>query len=227
MLKRKIELGMTLLLLIGIIIASRKLSQVVTSNTVAENNEIESEEIVVMVDAGHGGKDPGKVGVNDALEKDINLSVAKKLKECLEESKIQVMMTREDDTAEDTKLGDMKKRVELINEVKPTIVVSIHQNSYSDQSIRGAQVFYFTHSKSSEEAAAIMQEELRKMDAENARAIKANDTFYMLKKTEVPTIIVECGFLSNPTEAEKLTTEEYQQQLADTICSGVIKWLDK
>lgn len=227
MLKRKIELGMTLLLLIGIIIVSRKLSQVVTSNAVAEKEVPKSEEIVVMVDAGHGGKDPGKVGVNDALEKDINLAIAKKLKASLEKANVQVMMTREEDKSEDTKLGDMKKRVELINEVKPTITVSIHQNSYSDQSIRGAQVFYFTHSKTSEEAATIMQETLRQMDSENTRAIKANNTFYMLKKTEVPTIIVECGFLSNPTEAEKLTTEEYQQQLADTICSGIIKWLDK
>ncbi len=227
MLKRKIELGMTLLLLIGIIIASRKLSQVVTGNADVQEKADKSEEILVLVDAGHGGKDPGKVGVNDALEKDINLAIAKKLKEYLEKSNIQVIMTRDDDSAEDTKLGDMKKRVELINEVKPTLVVSIHQNSYSDQSIRGAQVFYFTHSKESKEAAAVMQEALRQMDSENTRAIKANNTFYMLKKTEVPTIIVECGFLSNPTEAEKLTTDEYQQQLADTICSGVIKWLDK
>ncbi len=227
MLKRKIELGMTLLLLIGIIVVSRKLSQVVMSNTVPEDVSSAPQKITVVVDAGHGGKDPGKVGVNDALEKDINLAISKKLQSSFEKMGIEVVMTRTDDVSEDTKLADMKKRVEKINEVHPTITVSIHQNSYSDSSIRGAQVFYFTHSKASEEAASIVQEELRTMDSENTRQTKANDTFYMLKKTEVPTIIVECGFLSNGEEAAKLLDEEYQQKLADTICTGIIKWLDK
>lgn len=160
------------------------------------------------------------------MEKDINLQIALKVKACLEEKGIQVVMTREDDVAEESKLGDMKKRVELINEVKPAITVSIHQNSYSDASIKGAQVFYYTGSEVSKEAASIMQEELRTIDETNKREIKANNTFYMLKKTETPTIIVECGFLSNPEEAEKLVTESYQDEMAGTICAGIIKWLD-
>ncbi len=227
MLKRKIELGMTLLLLIGIIVVSRKLSQAVMSNQVPQDSTSAPQKITVIVDAGHGGKDPGKVGVNDALEKDINLAIAMKLQLRLEKEGIEVVMTRKDDTSEDTKLADMKKRVEQINEIKPAITVSIHQNSYSESSIRGAQVFYFTHSKASEEAAAIVQTELRKMDPENTRDMKANDSFYLLKKTKVPTIIVECGFLSNGEEAAKLLEEEYQQRMADTICEGIIKWLDK
>ena len=222
--KRKIELFMTLLLLLGMIVVSRKLSQLVTSEKVDTE---EKENQIVVIDAGHGADDPGKVGVNDALEKDINLQIALKVKACLEEKGIQVVMTREDDVAEESKLGDMKKRVELINEVKPAITVSIHQNSYSDASIKGAQVFYYTDSEVSKEAASIMQEELRTIDETNKREIKANNTFYMLKKTETPTIIVECGFLSNPEEAEKLVTESYQDEMAGTICTGIIKWLEQ
>lgn len=219
MLRRKIELCMTLLLLLGMIIVSRKLSQLVTSENVQAGKDI------VVIDAGHGGHDPGKVGVNDALEKDINLQIAQKVKTHLEKNGIQVIMTREDDVMEDTKLEDMKKRVALINEIKPAITVSIHQNSYSDASVKGAQVFYYAGSEVSKEVASLMQEELRKVDTENTRQIKSNSDFYMLKKTEVPTIIVECGFLSNPGEAEKLTSEEYQEEMAQAICNGIMVWL--
>lgn len=212
---------MTLLLLVGMIIVSKKLSQLVTSENV------QAKKVVVVIDAGHGGHDPGKVGVNDALEKDINLQIAEKVKKYLEKNEIEVVMTREDDVMEDTKLEDMKKRVALINKTKPVITVSIHQNSYSDPNVKGAQVFYFTGSEVSKEAASLMQEELRKIDSENIRQIKGNNEFYMLKKTEVPTIIVECGFLSNPGEAEKLVSEEYQEQMAQAICSGIMTWLSQ
>lgn len=220
-LRRKIELCMTLLLLLGMIIVSRKLSQLVTSENVQAQNDI------VVIDAGHGGDDPGKVGVNKALEKDINLKIAEKVKTHLEENGIKVVMTREEDVMEDTKLEDMKKRVDLINKTKPAITVSIHQNSYSDSSIKGAQVFYYTDSETSKEAATLMQEELRKIDSENTRQIKGNNEFYMLKKTEVPTIIVECGFLSNAEEAEKLVSDEYQEEMALAICNGIITWLSQ
>ena len=163
--------------------------------------------------------------MNNALEKDINLQIAQKVKIHLEKNGLQVIMTREDDVMEDTKLEDMKKRVALINEIRPAITVSIHQNSYSDSGIKGAQVFYYTNSDISKNAAEIMQQELKKVNAENTRQIKANSDFYMLKKTEVPTIIVECGFLSNPGEAEKLVSEEYQEQMAQAICSGIMTWL--
>lgn len=219
MLRRKIELCMTLLLLLGMIIVSRKLSQLVTSENV------QAEKDVVVIDAGHGGHDPGKVGVNNALEKDINLQIAQRVKTHLEKNGLQVIMTREDDVMEDTKLEDMKKRVALINEIKPSITVSIHQNSYSDASIKGAQVFYYRDSEVSKGAAEIMQEELRKLDTANTRQIKSNSDFYMLKKTEVPTIIVECGFLSHPGEAEQLVSEEYQENMAQAICSGIMTWL--
>lgn len=214
---------MTLLLLLAAIVLSKKLSQIV-SNT---NVKMEKGELFVILDPGHGGTDPGKVGINEAMEKDINLAVAERVREKLSNRGIRVVMTREDDVSEGSKLQDMKKRVEKINQLKPDLVVSIHQNSYTKESVRGAQVFYFAKSEVGKSAAEIMQEELRLMDPENQRDVKANQDFYLLKKTEVPTIIVECGFLSNSDEAQKLVTEEYQEKIAESICIGIIKWLDK
>ncbi len=175
----------------------------------------------------HGGSDPGKVGINKAEEKDINLKIAKKVKKILEKKGVKVVMTREEDTmlAENKngsqKVQDMKERVKLINNTSPEFAVSIHQNSYHEESIHGAQVFYYKHSAQGEQFAAIMQKSLLAVDKENRRQAKADDTYYLLKKTEVPTIIVECGFLSNHEEAEKLVTDEYQQQIAEAIVKGI------
>ena len=221
--KRKIELLMVLLLLIGAIIASKGLSEYVTSEKVEKGTK------TVVLDAGHGSEDPGKIGINNVLEKDVNLKISKKVQKRLIEQGIHVVMTREDDdgfyneSESNKKIADMKKRVALINETKPDIAVSIHQNSYHEESIKGAQVFYYTHSKEGERAATVMREAL---DINNKRQAKENSTYYMLKRTEVPTIIVECGFLSNVEEAEKLKNEEYQDKVAEAICAGIIKWLD-
>lgn len=219
--RRKIKLGMTLILLIGVILLSRKLSQVVTNEDVKIKNN------VIVIDAGHGGEDPGKVAINGTLEKDVNLQIAKKIREKMEARGYDIVMTREEDVMDGEKLEDMKKRVELINKVNPVFAVSIHQNSFSDSEVRGAQVFYYADSEEGKEAASIMQEELLAMDSSNTRQIKANSDFFLLKKTNVPTIIVECGFLSNQEEAESLVTNEYQEQLAEAICAGIVKWLDK
>lgn len=212
---------MTLLLLLGMIFAGKKLSEL------AVNGEVKEEMPLVVVDAGHGGKDPGKVGIGGILEKDINLQIARKLEKYLEEHGFQVIMTRTEDVSEESKMEDMKKRVELMNESMPLIVVSIHQNSYSDPSVTGAQVFYYTESKESQSAAQIVQEELRELEPQNGRQEKAESRFYMLKKTKAPTIIVECGFLSNKEDTEKLIQEEYQEKIAQTICNGIIKWVEK
>lgn len=219
--RRKVELLLLLLLLAGLITVSRNLGKYVSGDKVEKGNT------VVVIDAGHGGSDPGKIGVNDAKEKDINLTIAKKVKKKLEKSGIEVVLTREDDTmmAKDTdtnkKVQDMKARVKLINDTKPAIAVSIHQNSYEGADIHGAQVFYYSHSEEGERLAGLMQKALLAVDAENTRKEKANDTYYLLKRTEVPTIIVECGFLSNKEEADKLIAKEYQTELADAIVQGI------
>lgn len=226
-LKQKLKLVLAFVAILGVIAVSQKLSEYVAST------QMDNKEIVVVVDAGHGADDPGKIGVNNVLEKEINLQIAKKVQYHLEKAGLRVIMTREDDrglyddTVSNKKAADMKKRVALINEAKPNLVVSIHQNSYTDGAVKGAQVFYYTHSKEGEALALLMQEALRAFDSTNTRQAKANDTYYMLKKTEVPTIIVECGFLSNAQEAEKLAEDTYQEEVAEAICSGVTKWLDK
>lgn len=223
--RKKVELLLLLLLLAGLIFANRKLEEYVSSE------KIERKENTVIIDPGHGSSDPGKVGINGALEKDINLSISKKVKKKLEKKGYEVIMTREKDEVldgageEGQKVKDMKARVELINNTAPALAISIHQNSYPQADIHGAQVFYYTHSEEGEAAACVVQEALLEVDPDNTRQIKANDTYYLLKRTKVPTIIVECGFLSNPEEAEKLGSDEYQKKLADAIVSGTEQYL--
>ena len=219
--RRKIKLCMTILLLMGMILISKRLSDL------AVNGEVEVEKDIIVIDPGHGGTDPGKVGVNGVLEKEINLQIAVKVKQELEKKGYRVIMTREADDSLESKREDMKKRVELINDLMPVLTVSIHQNSYTDPSVNGAQVFYYTSSKEGAEAARIMQQEFQILEPQNTRQPKADNSFYMLKNTKGPIIIVECGFLSNPKDAEKLTRDKYQNNLSTTICNGIIKWLDK
>lgn len=225
--RQKIELAAAILVLVGLIIVSRNISKYVTSD------QVESKNMKVVLDAGHGGADPGKIGVNDVEEKTINLAIAKKVEALLKKEKIEVVMTREEDVmlegqnGQTTKVGDMKARVAKINEEAPALAVSIHQNSYHEEGVMGAQVFYYTHSEEGKKAAELMQEAMLILNTENNRKAKANDTYYVLKRTDVPTIIVECGFLSNWEEAELLKDEEYQEEVAEAIVSGIKAYMEK
>lgn len=181
----------------------------------------------VILDPGHGGIDAGKTGVNGAEEKEINLKISLKIKRLLEKSKIDVLLTREsDDRLGETQVEDLKARVGIMNEEKPVLAVSIHQNSYHEENVHGAQVFYYGDSPEGKKAAEIMQGVLNEKIPDNTKAAKANNSYYILKKTEIPVIIVECGFLSNYEEAEKLADEEYQQILAEAIEEGVTKYIE-
>lgn len=160
---QKIRLVMAIILLASALLIGKTMSVVVSSGQV----KTESMKKTVVIDAGHGGADPGKIGVNQCLEKDINLQIALKVKEKLENEQVKVIMTREDenglstDGASNHKIEDMKKRVEIINESEASIAVSIHQNSYTSEDVKGAQVFYFTHSEQGKQMAEIMQENFR------------------------------------------------------------------
>ncbi len=197
-----------------------------------EKGKGKSAEFCVVIDAGHGGKDPGKVGINGALEKDINLQIALLLKMYLEADDIKVVMTREgenglyDEGASNKKVQDMKRRLEIIEEAEPELVVSIHQNSYHEEYVKGAQVFYYTTSEKSRGLAEIIQTQLQTLDEENSRQAKGNDSYYLLKKTARPIVIVECGFLSNSEEAERLITPVYQEKIAFQIHMGIMKYLN-
>ncbi len=192
------------------------------------------EELCVILDAGHGGNDPGKIGVDGTQEKDLNLILANKVRLLLEQQGIRVIMTRESDAglydegASNKKVQDMKRRCSLMNEENPACVVSIHQNSYHEESIHGAQVFYYSTSTEGKAMAEILQEELiRVADPDNKRQAKANDSYYLLKKTSPPICIVECGFLSNWEECKKLQDENYQERLAWAIHMGVMRYLNQ
>lgn len=219
--KEKIRYIIVLFVVLIILGVSRQLGELLASSTQ------KTEQYCVVLDPGHGGGDPGKVGVNGEKEKDLNLKIACKVQKLLSDAGIRVIMTRDEDEALNGKLEDMKRRVTLINDTAPNLAVSIHQNSYTDSSVKGAQVFYHTSSEQGRMLALIMQEELYRMDEQNHRQAKGNENYYMLKNTEIPTIIVECGFLSNPEEADLLCSEEYQKKMAEAIFEGIIKGLDK
>lgn len=189
---------------------------------------------VVVVDAGHGGTDPGKVGVDGSLEKDINLAVAERLKTYLEQDDVKVIMTRETDTGlysetdSRKKMADMKKRCEIIEESGADLVVSIHQNSYHEESVSGGQVFYFRDSSKGKALAEILQERFDYVLGDrNRRLPKANGNYYLLLHVKCPIVIVECGFLSNRKEAALLNSGEYQDKLAYTIHMGIMEYLNK
>jgi N-acetylmuramoyl-L-alanine amidase len=193
----------------------------------------QSNKITVAIDAGHGGFDPGKVGINNALEKVINLSIAYKLKSLLEQNDILVIMTREDDnglyqkSVGNKKREDMKKRVAIINSSDAVIAISIHQNSFTQESSRGAQVFYYQKSVDGKMLAEIIQEKIKKsLKDGNKRAAKSNDSYYMLKQTNCPLVIVECGFLSNKKEANLLCDDYYQEKMAWAIHMGIMEYIN-
>lgn len=224
--RQKIELAAAILVLAGLVFASRTVSKYVNSD------QVKKQKITVVLDAGHGGSDPGKIGVNDVEEKTVNLAIAEMVQELLKKEKIDVVMTRKEDTmltgqdGSATKVGDMKERVALINKTAPALAVSIHQNSYHQEGVKGAQVFYYSHSEDGKKAAELMQKALLGLNTENNRKAKANDTYYLLKRTEAPTIIVECGFLSNWEEAELLKSEEYQKKTAEAIVEGIKAYVE-
>lgn len=203
--------------------------------TKVTSKDVETKELpVVVIDAGHGGTDPGKVGINGALEKDINLQIANILKMFLEANDIGVIMTRETDDglydrdAGNKKVQDMKRRIARIEESNPVVVVSIHQNSYPEEYVSGAQVFYYTDSTEGKRLAEKIQTQLvEDLVPEKERQIKANDSYYLLKKTAKPIVIVECGFLSNSREADRLCTSLYQEKVAWAIHLGVLQYMNE
>lgn len=225
------RLLMAILLLFSMAVLAREASEYVRTSSMAAEK---TKKLCVVIDPGHGGFDPGKVGVNGVEEKDLNLIIAKKLKDYLEQRDIEVILTREteaglyDEGSSNKKVQDMKRRIVSIEEANPLMTVSIHQNSYQEEKIKGAQVFYYSGSEEGKALAEWIQTSMvERLDPSNHRAAKANDSYYMLTKTKSPIVIVECGFLSNWEEAEKLCTEEYQDKAAWAIHMGVMQYLSE
>lgn len=220
---------LTVAMLFGVLLFTKREEFLPASGgaTVAEKSKC------VVLDAGHGGFDPGKIGINGAQEKDINLQITLLVKEYLEAQDVQVVLTREgdeglyDENASNKKVQDMKRRIEIIDQTAPDLTVSIHQNSYPEEYVSGAQVFYYTGSREGQMIAEYLQQSLvERLDPENHRQVKANDSYYLLKKTATPIVIVECGFLSNSAEAAKLCDRSYQEKAAWAIHLGILQYLN-
>ena len=240
---RKKLIVVLVIMIVSLICYMRNVYDIIVRNSrsCVENSSYTSDNIrdimtskkdkVVVIDAGHGGNDPGKVGVHNELEKDINLSIAYMLKDKMVDAGFSVLMTRTSDDGlyniydKNKKMSDLRKRVEIINTSEAVCLISIHQNSFSSSNERGAQVFYYNTSELSNKLAKFVQKSMKEYhDVNNTRQEKSNGSYYILKKTYKPAIIVECGFLSNGEEAYKLTTKKYQESIATSICNGVVSW---
>ncbi|UWG97958.1 N-acetylmuramoyl-L-alanine amidase [Dehalobacter sp. DCM] len=186
--------------------------------------------VTVTIDAGHGGVDPGAVGAH-SLEKDINLEVAKRLQLLLRQAGSNVIMIRETDRDFGTstslmqrKREDLAYRIQTAVNSQAKIYLSIHANSFPDERQHGPQVFYHPDSEEAKFLAKSIQDSMNKI-ATKKREAKANQSYFILKKTDMIAVTIEVGFISNPEEENKLIDSAYQQQLAMAIFEGVGNYL--
>lgn len=191
---------------------------------------------VIVLDAGHGGLDSGAVGTSGVLEKDINLSIVLTLRDMFEMSGFEVVLTRDEDISiydpgvegiREQKLNDMDNRLEIIQSYPDSIFLCIHQNNFTDPRYFGGQMFYNNNNPKNRTLAQIMQNKFAQLQPGNGREIKlSGNELYLLRFNKNPSLMIECGFLSNPEEEQQLSTWEYQQKVAFTIYGGVMEFLD-
>lgn len=213
------------------ILLTTKILLPTSSSQISKKDSPTSAKPLIIIDPGHGGRDPGKIGTAGTLEKNINLQIALYLKEILEAQDMCVLMTRTEDkdlskTSDNFKISDMKERISFIEQNNADLVISIHQNSYTDAEVYGAQCFYYTNAEKGEKLASIIQKQIIiSTNQTKIRDIKSNNDYYLLKHSPVPTVIAECGFLSNPAEETLLLTKEYQRKMAWAIHLGILQYL--
>lgn len=233
--KNKIKKLIIILMIISVIMAVMSQEKSITASRGI------SEEPVIVIDAGHGGIDGGATAEDGTLEKDLNLKVAKALEKKAKEYPVKVIMTRNSDeglygkegTIRSKKRADLLKRKEIIDDENVDLVVSIHMNNFAlDESVYGAQVFYppetnkRTNELFSEHTAASYAENVQKAleinisDGRERTAMEKNDIL-IFEDPKGPIILIECGFLSNKKELERLKTAEYQGVLANAIWDGI------
>lgn len=190
---------------------------------------------IIVIDSGHGGEDGGAVGNSGVLEKDINLDIALKLKKMFTQNDFDVIMVREKDesiydssanTIRDKKRSDLNNRLKMFNKSQNNVVISIHQNKFTDSKYSGTQVFYSTKNPSSEKLAqSVRGAVVGLIQPTNTRECKpADKNIFLLYNATVPAIIVECGFLSNPQEEQLLNTDEYRENIAFSIYMGFLEY---
>lgn len=207
----------------------------ITINTNSEDIEKPSNIIRIFIDAGHGGVDPGainKFGENESL---INLEISKYLMSFLESTGYEVVMTRynanalynegANTTIREKKNEDLDKRIKKINSSKADLVVSIHLNAFTQSQYYGAQSFYKNKCEKSKLAAQIIQNNLKNiLDKNNGRVPQAKKDLKVLDESIIPTVLIECGFVSNPEEGKLLSTADYQEKVAWAIYAGIIEY---
>lgn len=191
---------------------------------------------VVVIDAGHGGRDPGASGASGLAEDEINLKIALKLRRLIEQGGGTAIMIREDDSGlyteggngkETRKREDLRNRHTLINSCGADILISVHLNSFPQSQYYGAQTFYQEKDDKSKKLAEIIQDELIKvLNRGNDRKAKPIDSVYILKNNNMPGALIECGFLSNPEEERLLDDDHYQEKVAWSIFVGIVKYME-
>lgn len=186
---------------------------------------------IIVIDPGHGGIDPGAIGHNGTVEKEVTLEVSKRVESLLSMGGAVVLMTRETDTdlstpgkgASQRKREDLTKRAKMANDARAQIYVSIHCNKFSQSQYRGAQTFGMSGSKESARLAKTIQDELKRVLGNTTREAK-HEAFFVNRTTKMPAVIVEIGFLSNPDEEYLLKQPSYQSKVAYAIYAGIVKY---
>ncbi len=194
------------------------------------------ENVVIIIDPGHGGMDPGASGKSGVTEDKINLQISLKLRRIIEQSGGVAHMTRDDDSGlysdgktriREKKNEDLRKRNEMINNSGAQLFISVHLNSFPQSQYYGAQTFYQKGDEKGKKLAEYIQEELKSViDDGNHRMAKSIDTVYILRNKTIPGALVECGFLSNPREERQLQEDEYQKKVAWAIFLGIMRYLE-
>lgn len=191
-------------------------------------------QLSIIVDAGHGLPDGGAVGANGTVEQEINLAIAEKLEEVLAAKGVNVIMTRTDEnglwtskskTIRDMKVEDMKKRLSVMKSSDADLFITIHMNSYQSTKASGLRIFYSKNHPEIKPLAENIQSRMCDVTGAQTHVVQTADTkLFLLKNPPVPSILVECGFLSNPSEEKKLCTEDYQARLAWAIADAAEKY---
>ena len=190
--------------------------------------------VTLVIDPGHGGEDGGAVSCTGVTESGLNLAIGTRLQDLLLFLGYRTKMTRDTDvslhdpgaeTVSEKKVSDLRNRVQTVRNTENPVLVSIHQNMFSEEKYSGAQVFY-APTPGSIELARTVQGRLRSsLDPGNHREVKESLTVYLMKKITCPGILIECGFLSNRAEEEKLRNSGYQKQLACVIACALTEYL--
>jgi len=190
--------------------------------------------LTIVIDPGHGGEDPGAVA-NGVIEKEVNLKVAIKLKELLSATGYNIVLTRDSDVllyneGEENKKKhyDVRNRLKIVENYENSIYVGIHMNKFPIEKYKGLQTFYSENHPLSKSLAFDVQEHTKLLLTDNTRKIRPeNNSIYILNRAQVPAVLVECGFLSNYSEAKQLSREPYQEMLAFTIYCGITEFLSR